>query len=76
MSRSIRERQMRFRGIGERLRKAWRFLSLAGHRRVFAYHRGLNPHHSVFVRVNGEKLDMEVIPVDWAPGSSPTVVIR
>jgi len=32
---------------------------------------GLNPHHFVIVRVAGEKLDMEVIPVDWGRGFQP-----
>jgi len=33
--------------------------------------RGLNPHHYVVVRVDGEKLDMEVIGVDWGTGFAP-----
>jgi hypothetical protein len=32
---------------------------------------GLNPHHYVIVRVDGEKLDMEVIGVDWGTGFAP-----
>jgi calcineurin-like phosphoesterase family protein len=33
--------------------------------------RGLNPYHYVIVRVDGEKLDMEVISVDWGSGFQP-----
>ena len=33
--------------------------------------RGLNPHHYVIVSVDGEKLDMEVIGVDWGRGFQP-----
>lgn len=33
--------------------------------------RGLNPYHYVIVRVDGEKLDMEVISVDWGAGFQP-----
>jgi hypothetical protein len=33
--------------------------------------RGLNPFHFVIVRVDGEKLDMEVISVDWGSGFQP-----
>jgi hypothetical protein len=33
--------------------------------------RGLNPYHFVIVRVDGEKLDMEVISVDWGSGFQP-----
>jgi Calcineurin-like phosphoesterase len=32
---------------------------------------GQNPHHFVIVRVNGDKLDMEVIAVDWGLGFEP-----
>lgn len=33
--------------------------------------RGLNPYHYVIVRVDGEKLDMEVIGVDWGSSFQP-----
>ena len=33
--------------------------------------RGLNPYHFLIVRVDGEKLDMEVIGVNWGNGSQP-----
>lgn len=33
--------------------------------------RGLNPYHFVIVRVDGEKVDMEVIGVDWGSGFQP-----
>ena len=33
--------------------------------------RGSNPYHFVIVRVDGEKLDMEVISVDWGSGFQP-----
>jgi hypothetical protein len=33
--------------------------------------RGLNPYHFVVVRVDGEKLDMEVISVDWGSDFQP-----
>jgi Calcineurin-like phosphoesterase len=33
--------------------------------------RGLNPFHFVIVRVDGEKLGMEVIAVDWGSGFQP-----
>jgi len=33
--------------------------------------RGLNPYHFVIVRVDSEKLDMEVIGVDWGSGFQP-----
>src|SRR6266446_1972295 len=33
--------------------------------------RGLNPYHFVIVRVDGEKLDMEVTGVDWGSGFQP-----
>jgi hypothetical protein len=33
--------------------------------------RGLNPYHFVIVRVDGEKLDMEVVGVDWGNGFQP-----
>jgi hypothetical protein len=33
--------------------------------------RGSNPYHFVIVRVDGEKLDMEVIAVDWGSGFQP-----
>ena len=33
--------------------------------------RGLNPYHFVVVRVDGEKLDIEVIAVDWGSGFQP-----
>jgi hypothetical protein len=33
--------------------------------------RGLNPYHFVIVRVDGEKLDMEVVGVDWGTGFQP-----
>jgi 3',5'-cyclic AMP phosphodiesterase CpdA len=33
--------------------------------------RGSNPYHFVIVRVDGEKLDMEVIAVDWGGGFQP-----
>jgi Calcineurin-like phosphoesterase len=33
--------------------------------------RGLNPFHYVIVRVDGEKLDMEVVSVDWGTGFAP-----
>jgi hypothetical protein len=33
--------------------------------------RGENPYHFVIVRVDGEKLDMEVISVDWGSGFQP-----
>ena len=33
--------------------------------------RGLNPYHYVVVRVDDEKLDMEVIAVDWGSGFQP-----
>jgi hypothetical protein len=33
--------------------------------------RGLNPYHFVIIRVDGEKLDLEVIGVDWGSGFQP-----
>jgi hypothetical protein len=33
--------------------------------------RGSNPYHYVIVRVDGDKLDMEVIGVDWGTGFQP-----
>lgn len=33
--------------------------------------RGLNPYHYVLVRVDGEKLGVEVVSVDWGKGFSP-----
>lgn len=33
--------------------------------------RGSNPYHYVIVRVDGDKLDMEVISVDWGTGFAP-----
>ncbi|MFY9531525.1 MAG: hypothetical protein WBC04_18090 [Candidatus Acidiferrales bacterium] len=33
--------------------------------------RGSNPYHYVIVHVDGEKLDMEVIGVDWGSGFQP-----
>jgi hypothetical protein len=33
--------------------------------------RGSNPYHYVVVRADGEKLDMEVIGVDWGSGFQP-----
>lgn len=33
--------------------------------------RGANPYHYVLVRVDGEKLDMQVISVDWGTGFAP-----
>jgi hypothetical protein len=33
--------------------------------------RGQNPYHFVIVRVDGEKLDMEVLSVDWGSGFQP-----
>jgi Calcineurin-like phosphoesterase len=33
--------------------------------------RGANPYHYLIVRVDGEKLDMEVIAVDWGAGFEP-----
>lgn len=33
--------------------------------------RGLNPYHYVVVRVDGAKLDIEVISVDWGQGFKP-----
>jgi hypothetical protein len=33
--------------------------------------RGANPYHFVIVHVDGEKLDMEVIAVDWGGGFQP-----
>ena len=33
--------------------------------------RGQNPYHYLLVRVDGEKLDMEVLSVDWGAGFSP-----
>ena len=33
--------------------------------------RGSNPYHFVVVHVDGEKLDMEVIAVDWGSGFQP-----
>ncbi len=36
-----------------------------------AVERGSNPYHFVIVRVDGEKLDMEVISVDWGSGFQP-----
>ena len=33
--------------------------------------RGLNPYHFVIVRVDGEKLDIEVVSVDWGRGFAP-----
>jgi len=36
-----------------------------------AVERGSNPYHFVIVRVDGEKLDMEVIAVDWGSGFQP-----
>jgi len=33
--------------------------------------RGSNPYHFVIVHVDGEKLDMEVIAVDWGSGFQP-----
>jgi hypothetical protein len=33
--------------------------------------RGANPYHYLIVRVDGEKLDMQVIAVDWGAGYEP-----
>ena len=33
--------------------------------------RGLNPYHYLLVRVDGDKLDMQVISVDWGEGFQP-----
>jgi 3',5'-cyclic AMP phosphodiesterase CpdA len=33
--------------------------------------RGMNPYHYVLVRVDGEKLDLQVISVDWGAGFAP-----
>jgi hypothetical protein len=33
--------------------------------------RGQNPYHYLLVRVDGEKLDMEVLSVDWGTGFAP-----
>lgn len=33
--------------------------------------RGLNPYHYVIVRVDGDRLDMEVVSVDWGAGFAP-----
>ena len=33
--------------------------------------RGLNPYHYVIVRVDGDRLDMEVVSVDWGTGFAP-----
>jgi 3',5'-cyclic AMP phosphodiesterase CpdA len=33
--------------------------------------RGSNPYHYVIVRVDGDKLDMEVLSVDWGAGFAP-----
>src|SRR5215469_9387223 len=33
--------------------------------------RGSNPYHYVLVRVDGDKLDLQVISVDWGTGFSP-----
>jgi hypothetical protein len=33
--------------------------------------RGSNPYHFVIVCVDGDKLDMEVIAVDWGTGFQP-----
>jgi hypothetical protein len=33
--------------------------------------RGQNPYHYLLVRVDGEKLDMEVLSVDWGIGFAP-----
>lgn len=33
--------------------------------------RGLNPYHYVLVRVDGHKLDLQVISVDWGTGFKP-----
>lgn len=33
--------------------------------------RGLNPYHYLLVRVDGDKLDMQVIAVDWGEGFQP-----
>ena len=33
--------------------------------------RGLNPYHFVIVRVEGEKLDIEVVSLDWGRGFAP-----
>jgi|HubBroStandDraft_1064217.scaffolds.fasta_scaffold09878_1 hypothetical protein len=33
--------------------------------------RGQNPYHYLLVRVDGEKLDMEVLSVDWGAGFAP-----
>jgi len=32
---------------------------------------GLNPHHYIVVRVDGDHLDMEVVGVDWGSGFQP-----
>lgn len=33
--------------------------------------RGLNPYHYLLVRVDGEKIDMQVLSVDWGTGFAP-----
>jgi hypothetical protein len=33
--------------------------------------RGLNPYHYLIVKVDGEKLEMEVVAVDWGTGFQP-----
>jgi 3',5'-cyclic AMP phosphodiesterase CpdA len=33
--------------------------------------RGLNPYHYLLVRVDGDKLDMQVVAVDWGEGFQP-----
>src|SRR2546430_3388602 len=36
-----------------------------------AVERGLNPYHYLLVRVDGDRLDMQVIAVDWGEGFRP-----
>lgn len=33
--------------------------------------RGLNPYHYIIVRVDGDRLDLEVVSVDWGTGFAP-----
>ena len=33
--------------------------------------RGANPYHYLIVRVDGEKLEMQVVAVDWGAGFQP-----
>jgi len=33
--------------------------------------RGLNPYHYLIVKVDGEKLEMQVVAVDWGTGFQP-----